>query len=133
MNTGQLRKDLYYRLRVVPIHVPPLRERVEDVELLARSLLRRIGAEAGRELFLSPDALQQLTAQDWPGNVREFENTLRYATAMCEGQTIGIEHLSERPRQKMPVANDTKEDEPSRIRAALDDHQWRRRQSGETT
>ena len=132
VEAGQLRKDLYYRLRVVPIHAPPLRERMEDLELLTQSLLRRIGAEAGRELILSPDALDRLCAYDWPGNVRELENTLRYATAMCPGQTIGVENLPDEtdplngPQAATSAAALQGDDEAERIRAALDAQQWRR-------
>ncbi len=134
LEAGQLREDLYYRLRVIPLHVPPLRERTEDIELLVRALLARIGEEAGRELIVSPDALRQMRGYTWPGNVRELENTLRYATAMCTGQTIGVEHLprpvvepdeAALPASK-PPSDGEPDDETARLRAALDQHQWRR-------
>jgi transcriptional regulator with PAS, ATPase and Fis domain len=90
---GLLREDLYYRLRVVPIHVPPLRERAEDVELIARYLLARIGGRAGRAVQLSPDTLSALERYGWPGNVRELENALEYAVAIGRGQTVQLEDL----------------------------------------
>ncbi|MGE5233927.1 MAG: sigma-54 interaction domain-containing protein [Acidobacteriota bacterium] len=90
---GRFRDDLYYRLRVVPIEIPPLRERREDIEVLARHLLQRVGARQGRSLRLAPDALRVLLAADWPGNVRELENALEYATAVSRGQTIHSEDL----------------------------------------
>ncbi|MCL4807030.1 MAG: sigma 54-interacting transcriptional regulator, partial [Thermoanaerobaculia bacterium] len=90
---GRFREDLYYRLRVVPIHVPPLRERPEDVELVARYLLARIGGRAGRAVQLSPDTLAALERYDWPGNVRELENALEYAVALGRGQTVQLEDL----------------------------------------
>ena len=90
---GRLREDLYYRLRVVPIHIPPLRERPEDVELIARYLLARIGGRAGRAVQLSPDTLAALERYDWPGNVRELENALEYAVALGRGQTVQLEDL----------------------------------------
>ncbi len=90
---GRFREDLYYRLRVVPIHVPPLRERSEDVELIARYLLARIGGRAGRAVQLSPDTLAALERYDWPGNVRELENALEYAVALGRGQTVQLEDL----------------------------------------
>ncbi len=90
---GRFREDLFYRLRVVPIHVPPLRERRDDLTLLIPHLLSRIGQRRGRALRLAPAALETLVAWDWPGNVRELENALEYATALCDGQTVHVEHL----------------------------------------
>lgn len=90
---GRFREDLYYRLRVVPIHIPPLRERTEDVGLIAQHLLAHIGGREGRALRLSPDTLQVLERYPWPGNVRELENVLEYAVALCRGQNIQLEDL----------------------------------------
>ncbi|MCC7089374.1 MAG: sigma-54-dependent Fis family transcriptional regulator, partial [Dehalococcoidia bacterium] len=90
---GRFREDLYYRLRVVPIDIPPLAHRQEDIEPLARAILARVAARQGRALRLSPDALRDLLAHDWPGNVRELENALEYAVAICHGQTILPEDL----------------------------------------
>ena len=90
---GRFREDLFYRLRVVPIHIPPLRERREDLTYLISHLLQRIGSRRGRALRLAPPALEALVAADWPGNVRELENALEYGTALCDGQTIHLEHL----------------------------------------
>lgn len=90
---GRFREDLYYRLRVVPIELPPLRERPEEIEPLARHLLERVGAKTGRALALGADALEQLVAYGWPGNVRQLENALEYAVALCRGQTIHREDL----------------------------------------
>ncbi|HQQ79395.1 MAG TPA: sigma 54-interacting transcriptional regulator, partial [Thermoanaerobaculia bacterium] len=98
VQTGRFRDDLYYRLRVVPIHIPPLRERPEDVALIAQHQLAHIGGRAGRALLLSPDTLEALKAYPWPGNVRELENALEYAVALCTGQTIQIEDLPEEIR-----------------------------------
>ncbi|MFN8665604.1 MAG: sigma 54-interacting transcriptional regulator [Gemmatimonadaceae bacterium] len=91
--TGRFREDLFYRLRVVPIHVPPLRERRDDLTLLIPHLLERIGQRRGRALRLSPAALDALVSWEWPGNVRELENALEYATALCDGQTVQVAHL----------------------------------------
>jgi transcriptional regulator with PAS, ATPase and Fis domain len=90
---GRFREDLFYRLRVVPIHIPPLRERREDLTYLIPHLLQRIGVRRGRALRLAPAAFEALVAADWPGNVRELENALEYGTALCDGQTIHLEHL----------------------------------------
>ncbi len=89
----EFREDLYYRLRVVPIEIPPLRERREDLDLLIRHLLERIGRERGRALRLAPSAMRALLAYRWPGNVRELQNALEYATTVCEGQTIHVRDL----------------------------------------
>jgi len=95
VESGAFRKDLYYRLRVVPVHLPPLRDRMEDIEPLARVLLRRIGERVGRALILSPEVLRRFGRYDWPGNVRELENALEYAVAICDGQTLRPDHLPE--------------------------------------
>ena len=90
---GRFREDLYYRLRVVPVRIPPLRERPEDIALIAPHLLAHIGGRMGRALRISPDTLEVLERYPWPGNVRELENTLEYAVTLCAGQTIQIEDL----------------------------------------
>jgi transcriptional regulator with PAS, ATPase and Fis domain len=90
---NRFREDLYYRLRVVPIEIPPLRERREDIEAITRYLLHRIGDTRGRALRLSPTAMDALMGYAWPGNVRELENALEFATTVCEGQTIHVKHL----------------------------------------
>ena len=90
---GSFREDLYYRLRVFPIELPPLRARREDVEPLSRQLLSRVGARTGRALHFSPDALRALLSYSWPGNVRELENALEYAAIVCGGQTLQLEDL----------------------------------------
>ena len=91
---GQFRADLYYRLRVVEIVVPPLRERAGDLPLLATTLVRRAAAAVGRpEPVLAPDALAALARHTWPGNVRELENCLTRAVVVASGDVIRAEHL----------------------------------------
>jgi DNA-binding NtrC family response regulator len=91
---GQFRADLYYRLRVVEIAVPPLRERAGDLPLLAATLVRRAAAAVGRpEPVLAPDALAALARHVWPGNVRELENCLTRAVVVATGDVIRAEHL----------------------------------------
>lgn len=89
----RFREDLYYRLRVVPIEIPPLRERREDLEILIRYFLDRFGRERGRALRFAPSASRALLTYSWPGNIRELENTIEYSTTVCEGQTIHIRDL----------------------------------------
>ena len=91
---GRFREDLYFRLKVVELEVPPLRERRGDIELVATSLLGRIRKETGRDVRrISEDALASLIAYDWPGNVRELENALMRAVIMARGTVIGSDHL----------------------------------------
>ncbi|MCB9549153.1 MAG: sigma-54-dependent Fis family transcriptional regulator [Myxococcales bacterium] len=89
VDDGEFREDLYYRLSVVRLQVPPLRARKEDLPALARHLLARHAAATSRPVVqLAPDALSRLTAHDWPGNVRELENVLRRALVFCPGDVI---------------------------------------------
>jgi two-component system NtrC family response regulator len=91
---GRFREDLYFRLKVVEITVPPLRERRGDIELVATALLGRIREETGRDVRrISDDAMAQLFAYDWPGNVRELENALMRAAIVARGTVIGPDHL----------------------------------------
>ena len=91
---GQFRADLYYRLRVVEIVLPPLRDRAGDLPLLASTLVRRAAAAVGRpEPVLAPDALAALARHAWPGNVRELENCLTRAVVVASGDVIRAEHL----------------------------------------
>jgi len=91
---GKFREDLYYRLRVMEIILPPLRERREDVPEIVRFLLQRhreaLNSEAAN---VSPRAMDQLMNYDWPGNIRQLENVIRRAMVLCNGSTIGTEHL----------------------------------------
>ncbi len=85
----RFREDLFYRLNVVRIHIPPLRQRLEDVSLLAEHFLNRIAKHnMGRRLQLSPEALAHLQNYDWPGNVRELENTLQSACVLSTGNVL---------------------------------------------
>jgi two-component system response regulator PilR (NtrC family) len=91
---GKLRQDLYYRLNVLRVEVPPLRERREDIRLLADHFLARCAAEQSKDVrTLSPDAIRALEAYRFPGNVRELENVIERAVALAGGQTIGLGDL----------------------------------------
>lgn len=84
--SGEFREDLYYRLNVFPIYVPPLRQRMEDVAALVAMFIARFAAEAGkRVLGISPPALDLLMGYDWPGNVRQLENAVYRAVVLCDG------------------------------------------------
>jgi DNA-binding NtrC family response regulator len=92
--TGQFREDLYYRLNVVSIDMPPLRERKEDIPALAESFIRRFSGELKRRMDgIQPDALKLLLRYNWPGNIRELENSIERAVLLTEGQMIGLDDL----------------------------------------
>ncbi len=82
VGAGRFREDLFYRLNVVRVHIPPLRERAEDLERLALVLLQRAGERAGRRATFAPDVMSALREQRWPGNVRELENAIERAVVL---------------------------------------------------
>nr|WP_320114577.1 sigma-54 dependent transcriptional regulator [uncultured Desulfuromonas sp.] len=91
---GTFREDLYYRLNVVSLHLPALRERREDIALLCQLFLQRLAQEMGRPLpQLSKEAQQALYHYDWPGNVRELQNILERGLLFCDGETLQQQHL----------------------------------------
>jgi two-component system response regulator AtoC len=94
---GRFREDLYHRINVVALRVPPLRERVGDIPLLVDYFLERINLRLGLGVGgVSPDAIRVLVAYGWPGNVRELENTVERAAVMCEARAIDLPSLPER-------------------------------------
>lgn len=91
----RFREDLFYRLNVVPIHLPPLRERREDIPILAHHFLNRLSkAQDEKPPRISDEAMRFLEQRDWPGNVRELRNTIEYAMVTCAGDVIGLDDLS---------------------------------------
>lgn len=92
---GKFREDLLYRLHVLSIEIPPLRERREDIAPIALALLRRLGKERNRELRLDPAAIQELERYDWPGNVRELQNVLKRAAIFSSTGVIGAAEIRE--------------------------------------
>lgn len=91
---GQFREDLFYRLNVIPVHLPPLRERRQDILPLASIFLSRFATEMGRaELSLSRESKKALLDHDYPGNVRELKNAMERATALCQGQQLALQDL----------------------------------------
>src|SRR5436190_2098997 len=94
---GRFREDLYYRLSVIPIQVPPLRDRRDDIPLLARNFLERFSKTMEKPIEgISPEAMGKLEAYEWPGNVRELENTMERAVALETGKEISVRVLPER-------------------------------------
>jgi formate hydrogenlyase transcriptional activator len=95
---GRFRMDLYYRLLVVPVEVPPLRERREDIPLLAAHFVRRLSRQFGRRVErISEKMMRELVAYEWPGNVRELENFLARAIVLCPGDTLDMPLLAAEP------------------------------------
>src|SRR5258708_38914148 len=101
---NRFREDLYYRLNVVPIYLPPLRERRDDVELLVVSFLHRYAAQNRREMRrVHPEAMRLLREHDWPGNVRELQNYVERAGILGVGPELAVEHLPPQlPGQSVP-------------------------------
>ncbi len=94
MAQGAFRQDLYYRINVIPIHLPPLRERKEDIPLLTRSFVERTALGGDKGITgISPPALQRIMSHAWPGNVRELINAVEYAFVTCPGGEILPQHL----------------------------------------
>ncbi|HET9742386.1 MAG TPA: sigma-54 dependent transcriptional regulator [Terriglobales bacterium] len=87
---GKFRTDLYFRLNVVTLKVPPLRDRREDLDLLINTFLQRIEKATGKSYELTPEARRAMKAYDWPGNVRELENCLERATALATGEVLNV-------------------------------------------
>ena len=100
---GRFRKDLYYRLRVIELRVPPLRDRPEDILPLARVFLADTARRMGRKLTgFTPPAADQLLRYEWPGNVREVQNAIEHAVALAAGNRVEVEDLPEELRVAMP-------------------------------
>jgi len=122
VGTGRFREDLFYRINVIPIHIPPLRERAEDIPILVDSFLRRNRLKAQSLIEgVSQGAMKCLMAYKWPGNVRELKSAFEYAFVTCHGKIIHSEHLpmhvvlsgrSNKGREKyLPAREETQKDE----------------------
>lgn len=119
LGQGEFRDDLYWRLNVVRIHLPPLRERRADIPLLLDHLLDRLNRELGVGVAaITPEARQLLIEYDWPGNVREMENTLRQAMLLCQGGTITADDLPPRIRGETSAQSPHEADEFSHLTLA---------------
>jgi formate hydrogenlyase transcriptional activator len=92
VESGAFRQDLYYRLNVFPIRMPPLRERVDDIPMLVEYLVERYARSAGKSIrHIKKQTLELLQGYDWPGNVRELQNVVERAVVLCEGETFAID------------------------------------------
>ncbi|PYX54312.1 MAG: hypothetical protein DMG73_19260, partial [Acidobacteria bacterium] len=99
------REDLYYRLSVIPICVPPLRDRREDIPLLVNHFLKKYAPAAGKSILrVHPESLESLCGYEWPGNVRQLENTVERAVALETTNELHVELPAERPKAKGAAA-----------------------------
>jgi formate hydrogenlyase transcriptional activator len=126
VESGDLRKDLYFRLNVFPIRMPPLRERLEDIPILVEYLVERYARSAGKSIRnIKKQTLELLRSYDWPGNVRELQNVIERAVVLCEGETFAIDESwlkasARQPSQRMGRQLTTlAEGEKALIEAAL--------------
>ncbi|MBW7997077.1 MAG: sigma-54-dependent Fis family transcriptional regulator, partial [Candidatus Glassbacteria bacterium] len=102
VEAGRFRRDLYYRLNVIPIFMPPLRRRREDIPLLIDYFLERNGEEADHGERFTPAALEKLESYHWPGNVRELENVIEQVSVLAPSKKIGDEYLPDKIRNPVP-------------------------------
>ena len=127
---GTFREDLFYRLNVVPVEIPPLRARREDIPQLARFFLERHGQRHGKSVAIADDAIDALVEQPWPGNVRELENILERAVVLVDGPTIDLAFLetvmnvraavpTSDPNEELSIKKATRELEADLIAKAL--------------
>jgi formate hydrogenlyase transcriptional activator len=132
MAEGRFRRDLYYRLSVFPIQIPPLRERREDIPLIAWAFVERRQKDLGRRIEQIPrDVMDALVAYDWPGNVRELENVLERALILSPGRTLRLDDPLRAPgRAAVPDAAAVPDDSfdamaREHVRAVLERCAWR--------
>jgi len=103
----RFREDLMYRLTVVPVELPPLRERREDIAPIARAAVERFAASSGERLTLSPDAVLRLERYEWPGNVRELQNVIERAVLLATGPALGADDFADLPVRATPMHVDS--------------------------
>ena len=133
VESGEFRLDLYYRLKVFPIELPPLRDRLEDITLLVWHFIRKNQASLGKSIERVPETVvQALSAYHWPGNVRELENVLQRAMLLSPGSTLA---LTEALGQDLFVRGEPRSDrleevERGHIRRVLEDCAWKVKGAG---
>jgi transcriptional regulator with PAS, ATPase and Fis domain len=135
---GRFREDLYYRLNVIPLEVPPLRERKDDIPLLVDYFLKKLSLHTGKEIRKIDDTtMGMLMDYDWPGNIRELENVTEYAHTRTQGKVITEEKMPpalKQSRTEIPKSYQLKSDsftEMDKIKAVLDEVRWNRSKAAE--
>jgi two-component system nitrogen regulation response regulator GlnG len=118
VEAGTFRHDLYFRLASFQLHLPPLRERRDDIEALAEHFLSQMATDDGRRARLSPEALSELKRRPWRGNVRELRNSLEHAATLAGGGLVAVEHLPPSVPLTM-LAGESDNNEPSKIDALI--------------
>jgi DNA-binding NtrC family response regulator len=142
VQAGRFRQDLYYRINVITIELPPLRERLSDIPLLAQHFLQRTAADAGKtSAAFTDEALAALTRYTWPGNVRELQNVVERAVLLARGPQIGLEDLPSHIAAGQPVSVVGVPDQPLKnalqaperaiILSVLERHNWNRNATAE--
>jgi two-component system response regulator HydG len=133
---GRFREDLYYRLNVIPIHLPPLKKRRNDIPLLARHFVQRYAAEQGKEMTeFSPEAMRLLLDYPWPGNVRELENSIEAAVVLAHGKRIEISDFPSALFQNTCAPTETgspgtmMENEARLLREVLEECSWNKKEA----
>ncbi len=134
---GNFREDLYYRLNVIPILLPPLRKRRNDVPLLARYFMRRFAAEQGKDIDeFSSEAMRMLLNYQWPGNVRELQNCVEHAVVLASGKRIEASDLPEAldledfdETADSPGTGTITETEARLLREVLDECDWNKKEA----
>ncbi len=102
---NKFREDFFFRINVIPIQIPPLRDRMEDIPLMVNAFLRTLSSQSGKKITgLSPDTMTLFMNYHWPGNVRELKSALEYAFVICEKGLIGMEHLPFQIKKNVPTA-----------------------------
>jgi two-component system, NtrC family, nitrogen regulation response regulator GlnG len=122
INEGRFREDLFYRLNVVPIRLPPLRERLDDVPDLVRAFLRKAESEGLPRKTISKDALDILKKQEWAGNVREIENLVRRLCVLCPDEQISAAVVTQEIAVRPSSGSGTQQPQPQRLSQAIELH-----------
>jgi DNA-binding NtrC family response regulator len=116
---NRFRQDLYYRLNVMSFHLPPLRERVQDISPLSRAIAARFNTRFKKELFdIAPRALDSLEAFPWPGNIRQLENAIQQAVLVSSGSELLFDHLPQQLREHVPTPAQPLEESPESLRGS---------------
>jgi DNA-binding NtrC family response regulator len=138
---GKFRQDLYYRINVVSIHIPPLRERISDIPLLCKHFLEKYGKETNRKIVgFSPEAMDMLMRYQWPGNIRELENVVERAVVLGKHELIQPSDLpaplhhavgsgAEHQQPGSPLKEAMRNPERQIILEALEAHNWNRQET----